>query len=119
MADIVNNGSKPLSALFFEASILDTFWGPVCFHFHSILAPFGTLGLFKVRLFAFWGALERAFAHNARAGAIPVLGISVFCGFGGPGVRFGGFPLKTSHETGSKGISWRRWEMAFSRGNPL
>ena len=42
----------------------------ICFHFGSILAPCGTLGPPKVRLFAFRGALARTFAHSARAGAI-------------------------------------------------
>ena len=34
------------------------------------MAPCGTLGPPKVRLFAFRGALEGTFAHSARAGAI-------------------------------------------------
>ena len=42
----------------------------ICLHFGSILAPCGTLGPPKVRLFAFRGALARTFAHSARAGAI-------------------------------------------------
>ena len=67
---MVNNGSKPLWALFFETLILDTFLAPICLHFGSILAPFGTLGPPKVRFFAFWGARARTFAHSARAGAI-------------------------------------------------
>ena len=41
----------------------------ICFHFGSILAPCGTRGHSKVRLFAFRGALARTFAHSARAGA--------------------------------------------------
>ena len=42
----------------------------ICLHFDSILAPCGTLGPPKVRLFAFRGAVARTFAHSARAGAI-------------------------------------------------
>ena len=53
----------------------------ICFHVGFILAPCGTLGPPKVRLFAFRGALARTFAHSARAGAI----LSEFgCPRGGP-----------------------------------
>ena len=67
---MVNNGSKPLSALFFETSILGTFLAPICLRLGSILAPFGTLGPPKARFFAFGDALARTFAHRALAGAI-------------------------------------------------
>ena len=55
---------------FFETLILTIFWGPICRHFGSILAPLGTLGPPKVRFFVFRGDPARTFAHTARAGAI-------------------------------------------------
>ena len=65
----------------------------ICLHFGSILAPCGTLGLPKVRLFAFRGALARTFAHSARAGAI----LSEFgCPRGGP-------KASPRHEAGTSG----------------
>ena len=51
----------------FEASVGgESFLTPICLHFGSMWAPFGTLGPPKVRFFAFWHAPARTFAHSAR-----------------------------------------------------